>query len=124
MGEITRWLGRFRGVAARGLGCCAWPELAGWHPGGRVVPAPFVDADEEHAQRAQPVRDRGRVTAGLFWPGRAASQGLNASTCRRVTWASPVTAGAASARNAAKHRKARSVFTTLRGRSTQVIYSR
>jgi hypothetical protein len=64
------------------------------------------------------------VTAGLFCPGRAASQGLNASTCRRVIWARPVTPGAVSARNAAKHRKAPSVFTTLPGRSTQPICCR
>ena len=64
------------------------------------------------------------VTAGLFCPGRAASQGLNASIWRRVTWARPVRPGAASARNAAKHRNVWSVFTTLPGRSTQAICSR
>ena len=64
------------------------------------------------------------VTAGLFCPGRAASQGLNAPAWRRLIWARPVTGGAASAKNAAKHRNVWSVFTTLPGRSTQAICSR
>jgi hypothetical protein len=64
------------------------------------------------------------ATAGLFWPGRDASQGLNASMCARVISARPVMPGAASARNAAKHRRAWSVFATLPGRSTQAICSR
>jgi hypothetical protein len=63
------------------------------------------------------------VTRGLFCPGRAASQGLNASTCRRVTWASGV-AGDVSAKNAANERSARSAPDTLPGRSTQATCSR
>ena len=64
------------------------------------------------------------VSRGLFCPGRAASQGLKSSMCRRVTWPGSVTCGAASARNAAKQRSARSAFATLPGRSTQAICSR
>ena len=63
------------------------------------------------------------VSRGLFCPGRAASQGLNASTCRRVTWASGV-AGDVSARKAAKERSAWSAPLTLPGRSTQATCSR
>jgi hypothetical protein len=64
------------------------------------------------------------VSRGLFCPGRAASQGLQASIWRRVIWPRQVTSGAAPARKAAKHRRAWSVFSTLRGRSTQAICSR
>ena len=39
------------------------------HPRRRFVPAPFLDADEEHPQRAKPVRDRGRGQPGLVLPG-------------------------------------------------------
>jgi hypothetical protein len=64
------------------------------------------------------------VTAGLFWPGRAASHGLNASMCRRVTWDRQLICGAVAARKPAKQRSAMSAFTTLRGRSTHPICSR
>jgi hypothetical protein len=64
------------------------------------------------------------VSRGLFCPGQAASQGLQASIWRRVTWLRHVTCGAASAGKPAKHRKAWPAFSTLRGRSTQAICSR
>jgi hypothetical protein len=63
------------------------------------------------------------VSRGLFCPGRAASQGLKSSMCRRVTWVSEVT-GDVSARNAANERSARSAPLTLPGRSTQAICCR
>jgi hypothetical protein len=64
------------------------------------------------------------VTLGLFWPGRAASQGLWSSMWRRVMLASDAAGGAASARNAANDRSARSAPLTLPGRSTQAICCR
>jgi hypothetical protein len=64
------------------------------------------------------------VSRGLFWPGRAASQGLKSSMWRRVTLASDAVSGAASARNAANERSARSAPLTLPGRSTQAICCR
>ena len=39
------------------------------HPGRRFVPAPFGDADEEHPQGAEPVRDGGGGQPGLILPG-------------------------------------------------------
>jgi hypothetical protein len=45
-------------------------------PGGRIVPAPFADPDEEHPQRAEPLRDRGRCHGGLVLPGPGRQPGL------------------------------------------------
>jgi hypothetical protein len=39
------------------------------HAGGRVVPAPFAAADEQHRHRAEPVRDRGRGYGWLVLAG-------------------------------------------------------
>lgn len=64
------------------------------------------------------------VSRGLFCPGRAASQGLKSSMCRRVMLASDVAGGAVSARNVANERSARSAPDTLPGRSTQAIWVR
>jgi hypothetical protein len=64
------------------------------------------------------------VTRGLFCPGRAASQGLQSSMCRRVTSAREVTSGAAWTRNAANERRARSAPLTLPASSTQLIWAR
>jgi hypothetical protein len=64
------------------------------------------------------------VSRGLFWPGRAASQGLKSSMWRRVTAVSDAADRDVSARNAANERSARSAPLTLPGRSTQAICSR
>ena len=64
------------------------------------------------------------VSRGLFCPGRAASQGLKSSMCRRVTRVSEAGGGEVPARNAANERSARSAPLTLPGRSTQSICSR
>jgi hypothetical protein len=64
------------------------------------------------------------VSRGLFCPGRAASQGLKSSMCRRVMLASDAACGDASAKNAANDRSARSAPLTLPGRSTQATCCR
>ena len=46
------------------------------HPGRGLVPAPFVDADEEHPQGAEPVRDGGGGQPGLVLPGAGGQPGL------------------------------------------------
>jgi hypothetical protein len=46
------------------------------HFGRGLVPAPFVDADEEHPQRAQPVGDRGQGQPRLVLPGPGGQPGL------------------------------------------------
>ena len=46
------------------------------HPGRGFVPAPFIDPDEEHPQRAEPVRDRGRGHGRLVLPGPGRQPGL------------------------------------------------
>ena len=46
------------------------------HPGRGVLPAPFGDADEEHPQGAEAVRDRGRGQPGLVLPGPGGQPGL------------------------------------------------
>ena len=46
------------------------------HPGRCFVPAPFGDADEEHPQRAEAVRDRGGGQPGLVLPGAGGQPGL------------------------------------------------
>ena len=46
------------------------------HPGRGLVPAPFVEADEEHPQGAEPVRDRGGGQPGLVLPGPGGQPGL------------------------------------------------
>jgi hypothetical protein len=72
---------QFRGCGvAEGLGQRAVQagQVAGEHrhPGRGVVPAPFVAADEEHPQRAEPVRDRGRGHGRLVLPGPGCQPGL------------------------------------------------
>ena len=46
------------------------------HPGRGLVPAPFVEADEEHPQRAEPVGDGGRGQPRLVLPGPGGEPGL------------------------------------------------
>ena len=46
------------------------------HPRRGLVPAPFVDADEEHPQGAEPVRDRGGGQPRLVLPGPGGQPGL------------------------------------------------
>ena len=46
------------------------------HPRRGFVPAPFLDADEEHPQGAEPVRDRGGGQPGLVLPGACGQPGL------------------------------------------------
>ena len=46
------------------------------HPGRRVVPAPLDDPDEEHPQRAEPVRQGGGGEPGLVLPGPVGEPGL------------------------------------------------
>ena len=46
------------------------------HPGWRLVPAPLLDADEEHPQRAEPVRQRGGGEPGLVLAGPLRQPGL------------------------------------------------
>jgi hypothetical protein len=68
------------GGVVEGLG--QWVVLAGQvagehrHPGWCLVPAPFVDADEEHPQRGEPMGERRGGDPGLVLPGRFANQGL------------------------------------------------
>jgi hypothetical protein len=46
------------------------------HPGRSLVPAPFVDPEEEHPQRAEPVRDGGGGQLRLVLPWPAGEPGL------------------------------------------------
>ena len=46
------------------------------HPGRGLVPAPLVEADEEHPQRAQPVGDGGGGQPRLVLPGAGGEPGL------------------------------------------------
>ena len=71
----------FRGggvVEGLGQGVVLAGQVAGEHrhPGRGLVPAPFVDADEEHPQGAEPVRDRRGGQPGLVLPGPGGQPGL------------------------------------------------
>ena len=55
------------------------------HSGRGVGPAPFADADEEHAQRGQPMRQRRSCDSGCVGAGRAASPRTKSSLCS-ATW--------------------------------------
>jgi hypothetical protein len=46
------------------------------HPWWRLGPAPLIDPDEEHPQRAEPVRERGGGGACLVLSGTAGEPGL------------------------------------------------
>ena len=72
---------QFRGggvVEGTGQGTVEAGQVTGEHrhPRRCLVPAPFAGADEEHPQRAEPVRDRGCGHGRLVLPGPGRQPGL------------------------------------------------
>ena len=101
-------------------------QVAGehWHPGGCLVPAPFVDADEEHPQGAEPMREGGGGEPGFVLPGTFRQPRLVVLdvVAGQLLGGGHLRCGLDQERS--EERRARSAPVTLPGLSTQATWSR